>query len=89
MHMAIAGIAAQWIQRWWNDHDDVHLRKSRWGDIKPTKPYDYGDGFEIFYSQTYHTDKTFAISLIEKLTPLPNSNISPVYFISTAPCIAS
>ena len=23
MHMAIAGIAAQWIQRWWNDHDDV------------------------------------------------------------------
>ena len=23
MHMAIAGIATQWIQRWWNDHDDV------------------------------------------------------------------
>ena len=23
MHMAIAGIASQWIQKWWNDHDDV------------------------------------------------------------------
>jgi hypothetical protein len=42
--------------------NDVHLRKSRWGDIKPTKPYDYGDNFEIFYSQTYHTDKTFALN---------------------------
>ena len=23
MHIAIAGAATQWIQRWWQNHDDV------------------------------------------------------------------
>tara|TARA_A100001201_G_scaffold120308_1_gene103813 strand:+ start:717 stop:1484 length:768 start_codon:yes stop_codon:yes gene_type:complete len=58
-----------------NHHlDDVHLRKSRWGDIKPTKPYDYGDDFEIFYSQTYHTDKTFALNNYKILVYLNDIN---------------
>ena len=54
--------------------DDVHLRKSRWGDIKSVKPYDYGENFKIFYSQTYHTDKSFALNNYKILVYLNDIN---------------
>ena len=48
-----------------NKHvDDIHLRRCRFGDIKPIKEDNFSKNYqnEIFYSSIWHTDKTFELN---------------------------
>ena len=42
--------------------DDIHLKRSRFGEIISTKPDDMPSDYDIFYSQLHHTDKTFQLN---------------------------
>ena len=44
--------------------NDIHLRRCRFGDIKPIKEDNFSKNYqsEIFYSSLWHTDKTFELN---------------------------
>ena len=62
-----------------NEHvDDIHLRRCRFGDIKPIKEDNFSKNYqnEIFYSSIWHTDKTFKLNnykLLLYLNDIPSN----------------